>query len=1018
MTSEYTRSVLKVVVAQIAQNVGWHSTLSTPLEFLVDLLQEYMYQVSKVTSQYATALGRNEVNLDDLGLAFQQLNVDVGELEEYVKNIKSVPCAISVPKLPVARENHLNFLKPGSREVVTRPRHVHEHLPAMYPQDEEEYEQENKELDAEKMSNASESVDLSEDDGAENNTSITKNGTASDDSLNKASPQGIFKRPGDPSILESPSSKRIKKSGDGGRPLREIRSVMMTTSGFLSTAREGKLPESRTPHQEQVEEPVEGDEVDEPCEDDPPIVAAPEIKVEKKLKRIPKKLSEQLENVKPEIKDTKKKRIPKESTLFKPKLHADEVSDSKVSTKDFIKPKAIKSNARAAPVVPGCSNAGIDLSESARNLKNFMQANFIKTDKNFDEEINKSNKFDSLNGCKDEVVDKLPIKPNKQKLNILKKISKPKEERDVSPSFVRPKVEPRSRDSSPLSTVSSIKEEDRKGSLLNNSMLHDNVPSKTGSETDSDGCVHENPSLPSPPSTPKSSDLSVSNTSTPILNHNTPSNKRKKKEKSEKKKKIPKIKTALNSKKMRVSTDFMGNPDLLDRPKTPQVSDVSSAVSNAAIIAAAAKGAIPPTMPFPFFQPTAPGLIPQPVFPLMMGPPNTAAMPGMLNNMRPRFFRPPLQHNTPLMHQEPGVSSIRISNSGDRMETKAPFSTSHTPQTPIPSINNSATVPAPLVPASSVLISPNVPAPLLPPDLSTPGSSKSLKLDKMEKKSKEHKKEKKDKMKKKKEKKEKHKDKGEKEKVKKDKSDKRDKLEKIKEKKEKKEKKKEKEALKKLREDKMSEGVPKITLKLGPAGGSPRPPTPDSALTKKITIKPPKKPEEEVKNEPAPELARISALVTRPPKQKSSKRMEDEITYTGLADACFSSTNHTPMTHMKKPIFKALPVREPSPSKSFPTFNTSYSNSSYETQKNTEFRYTDQTTGLTVWICPGCKKQDDGSPMIGCDDCDAWYHWTCVNIQIAPAENENWYCKPCIVKKQATYNDKKKKKRKKKKLDD
>lgn len=31
--------------------------------------------------------------------------------------------------------------------------------------------------------------------------------------------------------------------------------------------------------------------------------------------------------------------------------------------------------------------------------------------------------------------------------------------------------------------------------------------------------------------------------------------------------------------------------------------------------------------------------------------------------------------------------------------------------------------------------------------------------------------------------------------------------------------------------------------------------------------------------------------------------------------------------------------------------------------------------GNEVWICPGCGSQDDGSPMIGCDGCDAWYHW-------------------------------------------
>ena len=33
--------------------------------------------------------------------------------------------------------------------------------------------------------------------------------------------------------------------------------------------------------------------------------------------------------------------------------------------------------------------------------------------------------------------------------------------------------------------------------------------------------------------------------------------------------------------------------------------------------------------------------------------------------------------------------------------------------------------------------------------------------------------------------------------------------------------------------------------------------------------------------------------------------------------------------------------------------------------------YTDES-GNKVWICPACGKQDDGSPMIGCDSCDDW----------------------------------------------
>uniref|UniRef100_A0A8C9KD00 TATA-box binding protein associated factor 3 n=1 Tax=Panthera tigris altaica TaxID=74533 RepID=A0A8C9KD00_PANTA len=55
--------------------------------------------------------------------------------------------------------------------------------------------------------------------------------------------------------------------------------------------------------------------------------------------------------------------------------------------------------------------------------------------------------------------------------------------------------------------------------------------------------------------------------------------------------------------------------------------------------------------------------------------------------------------------------------------------------------------------------------------------------------------------------------------------------------------------------------------------------------------------------------------------------------------------------------------------------------------------------GNQIWICPGCNKPDDGSPMIGCDDCDDWYHWPCVGIMAAPPEEMQWFCPKCANKK-------------------
>uniref|UniRef100_A2ASX9 Transcription initiation factor TFIID subunit 3 n=1 Tax=Mus musculus TaxID=10090 RepID=A2ASX9_MOUSE len=65
--------------------------------------------------------------------------------------------------------------------------------------------------------------------------------------------------------------------------------------------------------------------------------------------------------------------------------------------------------------------------------------------------------------------------------------------------------------------------------------------------------------------------------------------------------------------------------------------------------------------------------------------------------------------------------------------------------------------------------------------------------------------------------------------------------------------------------------------------------------------------------------------------------------------------------------------------------------------------------GNQIWICPGCNKPDDGSPMIGCDDCDDWYHWPCVGIMAAPPEEMQWFCPKCANK---IKKDKKHKKRK------
>lgn len=70
-----------------------------------------------------------------MNLTLRSINVNLNELLDYINNVEPVPFALEVPKFPARKDSSLNFLKPGSKEVLTRPVHVHDHLPPMLPPD-------------------------------------------------------------------------------------------------------------------------------------------------------------------------------------------------------------------------------------------------------------------------------------------------------------------------------------------------------------------------------------------------------------------------------------------------------------------------------------------------------------------------------------------------------------------------------------------------------------------------------------------------------------------------------------------------------------------------------------------------------------------------------------------------------------------------------------------------------------------------------------------------------------------
>jgi transcription initiation factor TFIID subunit 3 len=161
-----------------------------------------------------------------------------------------------------------------------------------------------------------------------------------------------------------------------------------------------------------------------------------------------------------------------------------------------------------------------------------------------------------LTDRKEEVVDKLPIEPDKQKLNIFKKISsKPKEDKDKEVLDSQHKLKELAPSETPSSLIVSdnerhrndvpVKQEDKK-SIVQSPLANNNTTRTTLADDGvvdmmspgSDVYMFDDMSPPGTPSTPKTPELNVPNVSM--------EQKKKRKEKTGKKKE-PKPKTLKNT---------------------------------------------------------------------------------------------------------------------------------------------------------------------------------------------------------------------------------------------------------------------------------------------------------------------------------------------------------------------------------------------------------------------------------------------------------------------------------------
>ncbi|XP_031629821.1 transcription initiation factor TFIID subunit 3 isoform X2 [Contarinia nasturtii] len=1262
MSLPYIQQLTKVIVAQITQTIGWNSIQTTPLELITDILHKYLEELTRQTQRYTELYGRTEPNLDDIALAFNDLNINIADLEEYITNVDSVPCIVNVPKFPIAKESNLNFLKPGSKEVVTRPVHIHEHLPPIQPHEETPPAEEAPKLDAiiqdehnstniiqtyistNQISDRPVLMDengIFEHDGTiEGSEAINVIGetTVIENHTTVSNDENTFRKPFDviPSTQTAahrpPPSTSINNNENGsnaGRKTREIVSCFMTTGGFISPAREGKLPEARKPIV--IPEEPEPEEIEIKQR-----TPSPEI-IESKHHDLGKDAHntshtdgsyEDGENTKGvklyEVIQTMPDALQKKKTK-KSQIDVTQIKEQK-KQKKINQLKANRNNDHPFSHIIPKGDGSMPMNNSDPSpVYEKMKKKFARLDT-----LKKKYKQKQLNGNLPFSVNDTPElqeKPRKKKMSKLSKKNlqaiglnpnvmegftipsvtldpysmhetatnayPPKESLKKIKQFQKLSTEPdkqkikffKKLSSTASNLLSKPNDDPHEYDRMLNPIVHpmlSNHPNDLNHQMVGQE-LFENDRFGSGGKFDHICGMTDMNRMPPNLDNLPPSKKLKLLKKLNKPPKEPKITKTKKYKKdpLAKKERVPKTPKLLDPPyvMTPIPPPVSSYnVEENPLSKMFLNDDFRPNVGL-INQYPMPGLNFNPLFqsvrfdlPVRDQIQNNPFGPGLQNfdfaNLnrfkRPNFNDPthqkdaenlskhsqdtskPLCNVAPLM---PPSFDIEMHHKNEYIANSSLNESLHSSQKHYQEPSN-----ANFGSKKSVMFSnanPHVHEVYNSPIVISgddddddeddddnddnnkhrnPSHSPShpsisgfeVKRKKVKDKKDKEKKEKKDKdtgavkLKKKKDKKDKSKNKGEHSKSPKDKSAL---------KKEKREKKKERERSAALvndandsivttsnifygstqahtewQHDAFSKDpdhshignnsldmnqtfntensnletstIPKLTLKLAPSSSSPssrtsRPSTPDFPVSKKSSKKKKKQwrtmdedseksdvevvgicgkldeqTSEQIAREPSPELARISALITRPPKQKSSNKQQTTDFNSTIKNEYFDAS--VPARSDYNSSMASSTVLPPTPSgrgrpKGSSSLKSSKSKSSkasasfasdpdkksqtFDNQSNiidphnvpNVIQADEQTNDENqVWICPACGRVDDGTPMIGCDGCDDWYHWVCVGILVPPNEDQDWFCRVCISRKQ---EDKKKKRKKKDKKD-
>lgn len=105
MADEFINDVLKKVVAQVCQMIGFERIMTTPLLVLSDILKRFISDLGRKSQQYSEHCGRTTQTVADLDLAFRDFQICPRELCNFLSCVGPLPDSLVVPKFPVEKRH-------------------------------------------------------------------------------------------------------------------------------------------------------------------------------------------------------------------------------------------------------------------------------------------------------------------------------------------------------------------------------------------------------------------------------------------------------------------------------------------------------------------------------------------------------------------------------------------------------------------------------------------------------------------------------------------------------------------------------------------------------------------------------------------------------------------------------------------------------------------------------------------------------------------------------------------------